>query len=562
MGTTGWLHRIPTFARVLVATTLTLVLAAHISPASASTLGGVHVSAVTTGQADVRAITEVSLDWNTQVSDARAPFVETLTVTPEGSRGFSVGDEIEATVETRTGGQFTATTTLEQEAAQAVLTFDSSDARLSDVERVALVMAGAGESGERTGMDVRGTLDAFTGPLVDTETVASTEYRVAGGGAFAHPHEVSLHLPSTPVTDVLGHRVLVTLERVDAPPISFIQGIRETAQDGGAWVRQASDGSEITVSASLDGVAGYDIALIRTQHWNQSTSMSSMMMRSAVVELDEESPGETPEPVEPGEPGEPSEPGEPNEPEPNEPGDPSEPGDEHADGYGPINLHPGLTYTEPQGPIRQHSGAALDFCHAFAVKNVSAEPLNWSVTFDTTSAPFWGLNPTIVKSGATGALHQISNGKTLAYSEADGHWTVGGVAWNAKLQPGDETQVHFCARPDIPAVDTSTFDTPQVSVEPHSNAYSVALRVSVTSQTPYYVPWQATVDLADYVCESSLPSMIVAENSTLTHVEGTTYLVQGLESAATRYVASYDARSFVFARYSPEGAPFLPGTCE
>lgn len=117
------------------------------------------------------------------------------------------------------------------------------------------------------------------------------------------------------------------------------------------------------------------------------------------------------------------------------------------------------------------------------------------------------------------------------------------------------------ARANIPDADPSTYDAPVVTVAEHSNAHHVELIVRVTSDSRWYVPWEAELDLADHVCASSLPTPLGADRATLTSLGGTRYLLRGTVSADTRFVSAETPRDFVFLRYNPGGQPWQAGSC-
>jgi hypothetical protein len=230
------------------------------------------------------------------------------------------------------------------------------------------------------------------------------------------------------------------------------------------------------------------------------------------------------------------------------------------DGTQPIGLDRRLAYSEPSGSFRYDGPTGLGFCHDFQITNTSHEPVMWSVTFDTSKGPYWGLNPTTVKANGTGTLRSFWGGVTTGYDPATGHWTIGGVNHNRTIAAGASATVGYCANPAMPAVDPATFEVPRISVDPGSNPYGVALRVQVTSDLKFQLPWEVEVDLADYVCAPTLPNKITAENAELTRISGTRYLLSGT-GHYTRLVGNGHSQNFVFARYSPGGQPFQLGTC-
>lgn len=231
------------------------------------------------------------------------------------------------------------------------------------------------------------------------------------------------------------------------------------------------------------------------------------------------------------------------------------------DGTVPVGLDPRLQFAESSGRPLNTRLTHLGFCYDFTVTNVSTEQVTWSVTFDTSQAPLWGLDPTATspKGIGTGTLQNLWGGMTSSFDPATSHWTIAGLDWNRTLGPGEIATIGYCADPAVPAVDPDRYDAPQISIAAASNTYSVGLRVKVTAGTDYYVPWSVEIDLADYVCASTLPQVMQSEQGQLTRIEGTRYRLNG--TGSTRFVSSYLTQDFVFARYNPGGQAFALGTC-
>jgi len=207
---------------------------------------------------------------------------------------------------------------------------------------------------------------------------------------------------------------------------------------------------------------------------------------------------------------------------------------------------------------QQQDDISLRFCYQFDVKNVSTEAVEWQLAFDTTQPPMWGLNPGIVQEGAVGTLHSKWSFETVSYQEGSGLWTVGGVSWNKVLAPNASTTVGYCARPAIPAVDTTRFEKPEISLKSGTNRKYVELGVRVTSSFDYLVPWEAEVDLADYVCQASLPATLSGQNSVLTKIAGSRYRVRGTDNTY-RFVSAKKKQDFVFLGFNPVSDPFAKG---
>ncbi len=222
----------------------------------------------------------------------------------------------------------------------------------------------------------------------------------------------------------------------------------------------------------------------------------------------------------------------------------------------PIDLDPRLGYTMPAGETDNMNG--LTFCHSFTVTNHSGQSVQWSLTFDTSKAPLYGLDPT-----SPGAFSSTWGFVTTAYSASTHHWTISGAGGGNVIGAGQSLQGGYCAQNvPVPPIDPSTFSV-AVSVDPGSGPYYVALRITVTSTSEWNVPWQSDIDLGQYVCAASLSGHPVTFNrATGALVSGTTttYRVAGVDGD-TRFVSATQPHEFDFASYSPNGAAWsLPCT--
>jgi hypothetical protein len=226
-------------------------------------------------------------------------------------------------------------------------------------------------------------------------------------------------------------------------------------------------------------------------------------------------------------------------------------GGSSGDGLQPIATSAGLaySYTTPWTGAQTNQ---LTFCHAFTVTNTTNATIrDWTVQFDTTLAPMWGMNPT------TPGTVTLSNLSTVAYDAGTGHWTVGGSStWSRSIEPRGNRQVQFCATSvPTPAPNPNLYTT-KVSVVAQGD-WHVTFRVEVTSTSRYYVPWQAQVDLSTLVCGTSLQNRPVTFSGVTTTQNGSTYVLRGTPGD-TQLVSATHPRTFTFASYSPGPGWRLP----
>lgn len=533
-----------THVRMLLAAVLVLVVAGMLSFSSASTLGGLRPGALAGGTAQTRAITGVTLDWNLDATGLAATYASTLRITPDAGETFTDGDTVSATIDAGPGGTCTAGATAT--AGQSVdLAFGDCRLVLWELEHVALTITDPAGStmfdGDLGG--ITGTLSAFDGDVIDPDNSVSVGFESSPHNGQEVFENVYVDVRDASLDDLVGLRALALLRDTDATPpvlLAYAGTIGTAESNDGVWAEVDPEGNGVdmfpTVTIDIRALAAeddwpevntikqYEIVILKPQHLTRATNSYAAQAISGSV-----TGGGGAAPV--------------------------------TSGTQPVGLDTRLTYSEPGGPVRLSNPLRLDFCYNFRVSNTSDEPVAWEVTFDTTKAPLWGLNPTIINSTGTGVLTSIWNTQTGDYDPATGLWTLIGVDWNRTLQPGMYTEVGYCAVANIPAVDPTTYDAPVVSIDPASNAYNVILRVKVTSSSEYLVPWEAEIDLADYVCAATLPATLTPENATLTRIDGTRYLLRGVTTSATRFVSAEQSRDFVFARFNPNGQPYQPGMC-
>ncbi len=533
-------------ARLATAAGLALLVLAGVSPSSAASLGGLTTDALGAATATTRSLTGVTVEWNPGAVGLSALGVTAAHLTADEGETFTAGDVIVATVDDGAAGRCDASAVVSSSGPVADLEFSGCALAVAHLRHVAVAVTGPGASsvlsGDLGGMS--GTLSGFVGGVVDPSD------RLAAG-IESRPHEgvdtltelyVDVH--DATVDDLVGRRLIVSLygSSTGSPPTHVYAGVVGIADDNeGIWAQVDPEGTGVddfpTITADIrrldpDGdwpavsaIARYELVLLQTQHLaspDRTAGAHAYAVRALAGAVQHHGP---------------------------------------ADGTQPVDLDGRLTFSEPGGPVTTTS--SLSFCHSFQVTNTSAEVVEWAVTFDTTKPPLWGIDPRIIDPNTSGgALTSIWNARTTGFDESTGLWTLGGdTDVDRTLDPGESVYAGYCARANIPPADPATFDTPQITLDPQSSIYYVALRVQVTSGSRWYVPWEVEIDLADYVCADVLPSSLAPENATLTPISGTRYLLRGTVSADTRFVSATTPRDFTFLRLSPGGHHYLPGTC-
>lgn len=537
--------------RAALGTALVVLFVATLAPASAATLGGLHADPIGSGSGTIRSITGVTLDWNLGADASEAPVTRHLRVTADPGERFSAGDMVEATVDT---GEATCTarTAAAGDTDAVELVFPGCALLLPDAQTVALTITGTADRIRFDGTlgPVRGSLDAFAGAGAEARTGLALDADYAAVDGAPRLAQLAVEFEDTAPENLVGTRVYVALSPTDAPPVGPWHG--GTVDTTGAVRAEASAGHGGAQSATIVTI---DVRATSPEHaWEEAPAPDHfhvIVLRSQ--RLSDPLAGSAPAVLAGG-------------------------GTvEHggwippvADATEPVDLDTRLTYSEPNGPARTSDQTSLQYCYTFRVTNTSGEPVDWSVTFDTSLPPLWGLDPTggDANDPAVGALTGLWGAETTSFDPETHLWTVAGdTAYNRTLpaatpeNPAPSHEVRYCATPPIPAVDQTRYDKPLVSVDPQSSPYYVALRLSVTSDFRYLVPWEAQIDLADYVCASSLPAQLTAQNVVLTHLEGTRYRVRGTGPSGKRFVSADHPRDFVFASYSAGGKPFELGTC-
>lgn len=223
----------------------------------------------------------------------------------------------------------------------------------------------------------------------------------------------------------------------------------------------------------------------------------------------------------------------------------------------PVETSPGIEYSF-RTPWAGAETNSLNFCHEFTVTNTTATTLtDWWITFDTTLAPMWGMDPT-----EDGAVVSTTL-RTLEFNRSSGLWTIGAVdGWFNTIEPYSSRVVQFCARNvPMPTPDPSLFDA-RVTADVQDNG-NATLSIAVTSASEFYVPWQVEMDLADLVCADALGDHTVQfwGQVAAAPVEGSTtrYVVEG--SGGTELVSATNPRNFTLGTFQPD-PDWQGGTCE
>lgn len=528
---------------------LVCIFGVSVNVSSAATLGGLQADSLGGLTASTKQLSGLRLDWNRDVTGSAALHPSTLRITSSSTEEFRAGDVVEVTVEAAAAGTCTTSAAVPRHSPTLELEFTDCALYLWQLGTVSIAVSGSGEVQLFEGNlgDLHGSLSSFDGAVVERDSALETGFETADKGGVRHVERLHLTMADRTVAELLGSRVTAVITPSGNDAELIVTGtIGSEADHQGIWVDAATGGTgepprvhlELSTLAAepptLSGDATYRLMLLEAQHLGATQPGTRS---SAVIEGTGAIPGAP-------------------KPEP------------FRDITQPVNLDPRLVLTNVNNSPSLYNSPNPGFCYTFRVTNTSPEPVTWQVTFDTTRAPMWGLDPRLTSNNNSPGMSNAWNMRTISYTPSNGHWVVAGAGWNNEIpgatpgNPAPYAEGGFCAVGNIPPVDPTTFTAPQISVEPGSDTYSVALRVKVSSEHPYYVPWAAEVDLADYVCASTLPSQLVGENAVLTRISGTRYRIEGSSTANTKFVRAGEPREFVFTRYSPGGKAFLPGTCQ
>lgn len=542
-------------ARRTVVAIAAVVALGSVVVASATSLGGTRTQDLGAAAGDPQQLTEVTLDWTPVWQDGEWR-AGALRVAADPERGFLAGDVVSVAV---TGAASCEVDTVIAETSEAVeltaaqLDVACGEAPVLDADTdVAISITGS--DGVTVVSDVgelAGSVSGFASTVVDSAADLTAELDIDNGTV----HSLGLEIAET-ADDLEGARVFLAI--LSDTTARNYDVVASSASDAAAAITDGGDGARIDVALAdlgwtVSGTVDLQVAVSTAQVLQIGVhDTPGMRLVSASVDAGSSGGGSGggsngggdgggddgtggSEPIEPTEPAEPTE--------------PTTPGS----GLDPVVVSAGITYSYST-PWSGAQTNLLTFCHQFTVTNTTGAALSdWTVQFDTTLAPMWGMDPTVA------GTVRLSNIETRAYDASTGYWTLGGANdWARQIEAGGSRTVQFCADSvPTPDADPSLFDV-TVSVEAGNDWY-VTFRVEVTSTSEFYVPWSVEVDFADLVCGSSLSGHPISfqQVSATALADGTSYLVQGT-AGNTMLVSASSPRSFTFASYSPGPGWQLP----
>ncbi len=511
--------------------------------AAAATLGGVAAQELGAARAHTRAVTGVSLDW-TPLPSGTGWAAAGVTLTTNPGESFLEGDLIKLGIGRDGRNACELAATLDR--AGTSLSFDGSSfsgpcqrVPFDELTSIAVSITGHGRASTFTGRlgEVRGTLASFAGTVVDPTRSLRAESVTGTIGGVSHVTGLLVDLTAAGLSpaQLVGTRVRVRLDDPDSSTAFEYSGT--ISQQATEPVRVTSGSGTAAARITIDPVALADRAGTARVRTADVTRFSVILYAPQQLGAGTpDGPGRYAVSTVAGTVDHPA-------------------GSSPATALDPVGLDPRLTYQYPAST--NFDGNTLAFCHNFTVTNTSREPVNWTLTFDTSLAPLWGLNPT-----ASGAFSSAWGWETVSYDPASRLWTIRGLSWNRTLQPGATIgSLGYCAQNvPVPPVDPATF-SPRLEVLPKSNQNSVHLRLTVTSTSQWNVPWQFTVDLADHVCAAGLQGAQLQWNPGIEVVGlgGTRYTLRGRSGANLRFVAlSRPITLDPVLVYSPTGGQYLP----
>ncbi len=501
--------------RAVIALLLLLALGSAVV-GSATSLGGVRTEDLGAASGQTQRLSALTLGWS-PTWQSGAWRTQSLTVNA-AERGFRSGDDVRVTI----AGSSRCELRTRVSSSTASLTFASADLTsacgqlptLADARAVALSVAGDDTITTVTDLgEIDGSIAGFSGRV---GAAAGTVTGSRGSGTTLQ--SVVVDVPVAP-SALASARVTVTVgtssARIGTAALDSAR-VAVAAQGGGARLTLDVSGQMWSVPSAADLGVAVDVPQRLTSGVSTTTGV---ILGSGTIAA------------------------------------PTTGGNGNngtkGDGLTPVAVSPGLSYSYTK-PWTGEQTNQLTFCHSFTVTNKTSTTLkDWTVQFDTTLAPMWGMDPT-----AAGTI-SLSNLRTVAYDRSTGYWTVGGATdWSRSIEAKGSRVVQFCAtKVPMPAPDASLFTT-KVSVV-SAGDYWVTFRIDVTSTSPYYVPWQAQVDMAGLVCAASLTNHPLTFNQVAATQSGTSYTIRGT-SGDTQLVSASHPRSFVFASYSPGPGWKLP----
>jgi len=516
-------------ARGAAAAFLVLLAVGSTVSASAATLGGAAPDGLGAASASNARTPAVTLEWQ-GAPTASGWTVGGVTVRAEDST-FAAGDVVKLTAAGASGAPCEVRTTTR--ASARTVAFDAAAfAPCGAVAYDALSAVAVSVSGARAAVTtassmgpVSTALSSFMGAVRNGDRVLRTGYDtvVDGGVSYLSQLRVAVTTGATG-DDLVGERLDVALRAADGGVGPRFGGVVSAAPD--AAVRVVVDPSgmgERFPTIVIDPRAGRDrgswvrtadvtglaVLLAAPQRLGTSPSAPAVSLASGTIQP------------------------------------PAPPAPRAETAVDAVAVSAGAAYSHP--PETNYTNG-LSFCHTFTVTNTTSQPVRWTVTFDTSLPPLWGLDPT-----AAGALSSSWGFQTLAYDRSTHLWTIGGIDQNAVIPAGQSVSgMQYCVEhvPE-PPVDPSHYRW-SAAVVPDSSDWNVQLRIAITSDRVWNEPWRVTVDLADYVCPASLVGKsITFDRVHATPVPGsTTRFVLTGTTGDTRYVSASHPRDFVFASFA------------
>lgn len=522
----------------LVAALVLAVLASAIT-ASAAGLGGLASGLLSGARAETRHHTGIDLTW-TPAASGSSWRAEAVTLTTNPGESFRSGDRVTLTIQRHdsTACELGATTS-----AGDTIHFDRTafaaacrTVAFDEIDSIAVAVAGDDPATTLTSDlgEVHGTLSAFGGSVIDPDRSLRTRIGTGRIGGISYLNALSVEVEGAGLSaaDLAGARVIARLFSTDTSTAYEYSGAVSLTSSEPIHVDSTTTGATV-ITFTIDPIRLSDvnrvgIVLASPQHLGAGGTggTASRYAISTVTDSLTGSGGSD---------------------------DDETPAPPVSSALQAISLDQRLSYSY-QEPTNFDANA-LGFCHTFTVSNTSSEPVDWTLTFDTSLPPLWGFDPT-----AAGAFSSAWNWETVSYDPATHRWTIRGKDGMRIVQPGATINgMGYCvADVPVPPVDPASFSS-AVTVSASSNAYWVQLSLSVSSSSHWNRPWEVTVDLADHVCGAGLQDAALQWHASVevTRLDATRYTVRGRLGANTRFVsASRPISLSPLLGYAPAGGKY------
>lgn len=491
-------------------------------PASAATLGSAAADSLSSARASAQRLTGVQLDW-TPVFVGTDWRVGGLSVAADPGQTFLAGDALKVALGRSSDTACEVTKTLSADTTTVdlddLLQDDCQSTGFDEIDSVAVVVTGDDLAASFTsGLgEVRGTLSSFAGAVVNPNRTLRADVQTSlDSSPYLGDIEVEVTEEGLTAARLAGSRVIAILQNPDTKATFEYSGVISLQKSDPIHVtsHEGSTVHTITVDpTALAGQAGkprvktaevsrFTVIVYGPQHLGAAYDGAVGAYAVSTVEgtIDAGSPPEA----------------------------------TTGTALDPIGLDRRLSYQYP--PASNFDSSTLSYCHSFTLSNTSDEPVDWTLTFNTSQRPLWGLDPTV-----SGAFSSAWNWETVSYDAVTHLWTIRGVGWNRTLQPNQTLSgMGYCVQNvPVPPVDPAAF-TYSVSVNPASRADWTSLSLTVTTPSAWNLPWEVTLDLADYVCPAGLEGRSLQWHGDLvvTPVHGTVYRLRGRTGSYTRFVAA------------------------